>query len=68
MTYKSNLNQCNRTLILYLQVENVQVAIQKSYKTAPKVLQPEIFRLIEGLDDDPDSNIPYSEFLPYKAV
>lgn len=52
-----------RSLILYLQVENVQVAIQKSYRTAPAVLKPEIFRLIEGLDDDPDSNIPYARFL-----
>lgn len=52
-----------RSLILYLQTENVQVAIQKSYKGSPEVLKPEVFKLIEGLDDEPDSAIPYSDFL-----
>lgn len=51
-----------RSLILYLQTENVQVAIQKSYKSCPEILKPEVYNLILGLDKYPNSPKPYSDF------
>jgi len=47
---------------LLLESGNVQVAILKSYDTAPAILQPELERLINGLRDKPSSIDPYLDF------
>ena len=52
-----------RNLVLYLQTDNVQVAIRKSYDTCPKVLKSEVEQFIRNLDDDPTSSKPYYNFL-----
>lgn len=48
---------------LLLQSENVQVAIFKSYADAPKLLKPELKKLIAALRKEPASMEPYRKFL-----
>lgn len=48
---------------LLLQNNNVQVSIQKSLDKAPKVLVPALEILVDRLQEMPESNLPYSEFL-----
>lgn len=52
-----------RTIVLYLQTENVHVAIQKSYDSSPDLLKPELKVLIRGISKDPGSSKPYMNFL-----
>lgn len=47
---------------LLLQSENVQVAIFKSYQDAPRLMQPELKKLIVALQDNPASMEPYRNF------
>ena len=53
---------------LLLQTENVPVAIQKSYRLAPKVLQPALGDLILGIRQNPASMEPYRSFLSEFAI
>lgn len=48
---------------LLLQTENVANSIRKSVEHAPELLKPELRELAEKLEDSPESNLPYSEFL-----
>ena len=50
-------------LVLLLQSENVQVALQKSKEYVPGVLRRELYRLTEQLEMEPESARPYHEFL-----
>lgn len=50
-------------LVLLLQSENVQVALQKSREFVPGVLHKELFLLTERLELQPESSEPYHEFL-----
>lgn len=52
-----------RSLVLYLQTENVHMAIKKSLRTAPPILRGEIEDFLMDLDEDPSSIRPYKEFL-----
>lgn len=55
-------------LVLLLQSENVQMAIQKSYQQVPSVLQEELALLIDRLSMNPESPEPYHQFLDKFAV
>lgn len=48
---------------LKLQYENVQMAIAKSYEEAPGVIRPAIREMLLKLDDDPESQKPFNEFM-----
>ncbi len=48
---------------LLLQSENVQVAIFKSYESAPEVIKPSLRKMILSLQQNPASMKPYLEFL-----
>lgn len=48
---------------LLLQTENVANSIRKSLESAPDILKPELKSLMEKLEQNPESNLPYSEFL-----
>ena len=50
-------------LVLLLQTENVQVAIQKSTLHAPQILMTDLSRLEQELIVDPESSQPYHHFL-----
>lgn len=50
-------------LVLLLQSENVQVALQKSLASVPGVLKRELELLVSRLQVSPESSIPYHEFL-----
>lgn len=50
-------------LVLLLQSENVQVALQKSRQQVPGILQMELDRLLDALEMNPESGRPYHEFL-----
>ena len=50
-------------LVLLLQSENVQVALEKSKEFVPGVLRKELFQLTERLEIEPESAKPYHEFL-----
>ena len=50
---------------LLLQTENVRVSIRESYANAPSILKPAIRDLLEKLDEDPNSETPFNEFLTY---
>lgn len=50
-------------LVLLLQSENVQVALQKSKQHVPAVLRKELFSLTERLEMEPESSVPYHMFL-----
>ena len=48
---------------LLLQYENVQMAIAKSYETAPGILKIPIREMLQKLDINPDDAEPFKEFL-----
>lgn len=50
-------------LILLLQSENVQMALQKSLYTVPGVLRAELLELLERLRVSPEDAAPYHRFL-----
>lgn len=50
-------------LVLLLQSENVQVALQKSREQVPGILRKELERLLERLQMNPESSVPYHQFL-----
>lgn len=55
-------------LVLLLQSENVQMALQKSNEFVPGVLRQELSRLNEQLEMEPESAKPYYEFLKGFAI
>lgn len=55
-------------LVLLLQSENVQVALQKSKEYVPAILRKELFRLTERLEMEPESSTPYHAFLQEFAI
>ena len=50
-------------IVLLLQSENVQVALQKSKEHVPGVLREELYQLLERLERQPESSEPYHLFL-----
>lgn len=50
-------------IVLLLQSENVQVALQKSKEHVPGVLRAELYQLLERLERQPESSEPYHMFL-----
>ena len=48
---------------LLLQTENVQVAIFRSYETAPLILQPALLQMIGKLKANPNDRSAYTDFL-----
>ena len=48
---------------LLLQTENVQVAIARSERTAPLILQPAIRQMVQELEYQPESEEPFLAFL-----
>lgn len=52
-----------RNLILYLETDNVHVAIKNSYDTCPPVLKPELENFLDALANDPVTMRPYLNFL-----
>ena len=55
-------------LVLLLQSENVQVALQKSREFVPGVLRKELYLLTERLEMQPESSEPYHSFLKDFAI
>ncbi len=55
-------------LVLLLQSENVQMALQKSKEFVPGVLRKELHRLTEQLELEPESSKPYHSFLKHFAI
>lgn len=53
---------------LLLQTENVPVAIQRSYKMAPRILLPALSEFILDLKEQPNSMEPYLNFLSEFAI
>lgn len=52
-----------RGIALSLQTENVYVAIRDSLEKAPYVLKEQIEMLLHNIDEDPESILPYQNFL-----
>ena len=50
-------------LVLILQSENVYMALQKSLEHVPGVLRKEVQNLVERLEMEPKSSVPYHMFL-----
>lgn len=55
-------------IVLLLQSENVQVALQKSKEHVPGVLREELHQLLERLARQPESSEPYHLFLKDFAI
>ena len=55
-------------IVLLLQSENVQVALQKSKEHVPGVLREELYQLLERLERQPESSEPYHLFLKDFAI
>ena len=55
-------------IVLLLQSENVQVALQKSKEHVPGVLREELYQLLERLERQPESSEPYHMFLKDFAI
>lgn len=55
-------------IVLLLQSENVQVALQKSKEHVPGVLREELYQLLERLEKQPESSEPYHLFLKDFAI
>lgn len=55
-------------IVLLLQSENVQVALQKSKEHVPGVLREELYQLLERLERQPESSEPYHLFLNDFAI
>ena len=51
-----------RNMVLLLQINNVNVAIQLSLKTCPTVLKPHIEKLLKGIEENPASSEPFDKF------
>lgn len=52
-----------RNLILYLDTDNVHVAIRNSYESCPYILRDEVENFLDALSEDPVSMRPYLNFL-----
>ena len=52
-----------RNLILHLQTDNVHVALANSLNSCPAVLKHEVRQLLIGISNDPNSILPYVNFL-----
>ncbi len=52
-----------RNLILHLQTDNVHVALKNSMRSCPEVLRPEVKKLLVGISNEPNSIVPYTQFL-----
>lgn len=52
-----------RSLLLYLQTDNVHVSLRKTYPYAPRVIKPELKTFLEGIGNDVVSQKPYENFL-----
>lgn len=52
-----------RNLILHLQTDNVHVALANSLKTCPDVMKPEVRNLVIGISNNPNSIVPYMNFM-----
>lgn len=50
-------------IVLLLQSENVQVALQKSQEHVPPVLRRDLYTLVAQLEMEPESVVPYHRFL-----
>ncbi len=50
-------------IVLLLQSENVQMALQKSQEHVPGILQKELYLLNERLEMEPEASEPYHKFL-----
>jgi hypothetical protein len=50
-------------MILLLQSENVQVALQKSQVHAPGILRPDLMRIVDSIELAPESSEPYHAFM-----
>ena len=55
-------------IVLLLQSENVQVALQKSREYVPGVLKEELYQLTDRLELQPESSEPYHLFLKEFAI
>lgn len=55
-------------LVLLLQSENVQVALQKSRSHVPGVMKAELKSLVERLEIDPEDALPYHQFLQQYGI
>lgn len=55
-------------LVLLLQSENVQVALQKSRSHVPGVMKAELKNLVERLEIDPEDALPYHQFLQQYGI
>lgn len=52
-----------RNLILYLDTDNVHVAVRNSYESCPAILKEEVGNFIDAISADPVSMRPYLNFL-----
>lgn len=50
---------------LLLQTENVHNALAKSLEQAPYILREELTRMVEGIEQNPNSIKPYLDFMPW---
>ena len=48
---------------LYLQTENVPMALTKSYASAPGIVKPGLKKMLMELNEDPVTAAPYNNFL-----
>lgn len=55
-------------LVLLLQSENVQVALQKSKSHVPGVMKAELKNLVDRLEIDPEDALPYHQFLQQYGI
>jgi len=60
---KKNFPVWLRGIVLYMQTDNVHVAIRNSYAQCPWILRPELEKFMEELVDDPITIRPYKNFL-----
>jgi hypothetical protein len=51
-----------RNLTLQLQINNVNVSIQNSLELCPRVLKPEVEKLVKGISEKPGSIEPFDDF------
>lgn len=52
-----------RNLVLYLQTDNVHVAVRNSFDNCPKLLRKEVENFLDAIEKDPVSMKPYVNFL-----
>lgn len=51
-----------RNMVLLLQINTVNVAIQESLKTCPLVMRPHVEKLLKGIEENPASSKPFDDF------